>query len=405
MSIIYKLDLQPTEDAFKELVKKIAELYPEYAEGEKKTYADGSGYAKFQKGEYVITAERDLENKILSVTCDEELTELAELYRLKKKDIAHQDAQAFFKSLSMGAWHFFFGTSRRIKFIFVPAVILLPVFVYILTNYGGVYLIVLLEMVGGVFLAAAIALGWIWLIPGGIISAGIASVKTKTPFACKAAAMSLPVISAAYFVSHAAEYLPELADDFSEAVFYIPMLLLYDPLYISILLLIIYILALPYMIIDEIAGSVHKNNGGGRYKVWQSAIGWVYSAAAAAALTAGCAYLAGSADISSDEALRNADRTLETAKYELIETKYHDDMQAVAEYALERSCFDWQECPDERLEEQWRKLFEENSCRIGIGYSEQSSVRFTLDGVTVTVYPYEDSGTYTYGGDEDEYYL
>lgn len=405
MSIRYVLDIQPTDEAFKELQKHITELYTEYAAGDKKTYADGSGYAKFEKGENVITAERDMESKVISVTSDESLEELINIYKLKTKNVQKQDAQAFFKSLPMGAGHFFFSTSRRIKFIFAPLLIFGLIFVRFASDYGindigdFIYLpLEIIEIYG--FLAAA--LGWIWLVPAGFICAGIARTKTKTAFACKAAAMSLPAVTAAYFISHNIDSADEITEVIGDVISYTAFSVFYSPEVILEILAGLYLLFLPYMIIDEIVCTVRKNTSGSRPVLWRSAIGWACSIVFAGVLIFGCGQIESYDMTALEEENHYARIELNAAKEELAYSKYYDDMKVVGAYAYEHDLYDWHECPDESLEDQWRRLFEETDCTVSKGYLEDT-VEFYINGVSVYIDIIDDNTGY--GGEYDEYYI
>ncbi len=269
MTYTYVIGKDPTNEDFKALCKRIGELYPGYEKKDGKKYADGAENARWEKGELVITAELEASPAVLTVTSDEELPELEREYRLKEKERRkheRRERRLFYST--------FMGSSARVKFLFIPVIILIWFAVYLITVFGDWYSDPTAFLIDYFFTVVEIEsnfwtfLGWVWLIPAG--AAVIWAASFKNPVVTKLLTAALPVLGVIYGCIRFGLRVAEI---------------FFGALYIGYLSLpVLYMAALPYLVIDEIACRRLLKLTGNRPSKKVSIICWVLSYAVSSAV-------------------------------------------------------------------------------------------------------------------------
>lgn len=271
MTYTYFISKNPTREDFKALCKRIDELYPEYEQRDGKKYADGAENARWEKGELAITAELEAAPAVLTVTSDEALPELEREYRLKDKErrMHGRREQQFFYDL-------FFSSGARVKFLLIPGIIY-AVYAFLGITMSGH--ISVGEAILGLVLAIPRTLfdlgmifGWLLLIPAG--AAVIWAARFKNPVIIKLLMAVLPVLSTVY------------ACIFEHLGYYADFILWSLVIFPFISLPVLYIAALPYLAIDEIACRRLLKLTGERPSAKMSVICWALSFGVSAAVLA-----------------------------------------------------------------------------------------------------------------------
>ncbi|MDE7295373.1 MAG: hypothetical protein K2N72_13195 [Oscillospiraceae bacterium] len=271
MTYTYVIVKDPTNEDFKALCKRIGELYPGYEQKGGKKYADGAENARWEKGEFAITAELEATPAVLTVTSDEELPELEREYRLKEKERRkheRRERRLFYNT--------FMGSSARVKFLLIPGIIFVWFAVNLITVFGDWYsdptdfVIDYFFTVVGIVSNFWTFLGWLWLLPAG--AAVIWAARFKNPVIIKLLTAALPVLSVVYGCMRFGMRVAEI---------------FFGSLFIGYASLpVMYMAVLPYLVIDEIACRRLLKLTGERPSKTMSVICWVLSFAASAAVLA-----------------------------------------------------------------------------------------------------------------------
>ncbi|MDE6594334.1 MAG: hypothetical protein K2K57_14880 [Oscillospiraceae bacterium] len=270
MTYTYVIGKNPTAEDFKALCKRIGELYPEYEKRGGKKYADGAENARWEKVGFAITAELTAAPAVLTVTSDEELSELESEYRLKDRRVYERREQQFF-------YDTFLSSGARVKFLLIPGIFYVGWAAYALITCiadgfsigDTMFFSFLLPVLGMGFLG--MLFGWLLLIPAGF--AVNRAARLKNPVIVKLLTAVLPVLSTV----HACIFF-----DLGDYAIYIFGALLILPFSLPVL----YMAALPYLAIDEIACRSLLKLTGKRPSKAVSVICWVLSFGASAAVLA-----------------------------------------------------------------------------------------------------------------------
>lgn len=354
MSYTYVINKNPTGEDLKTLCKRIDELCPGYERAGGRKYADGAENVRWEKGQLAITAELEAAPAVLTVCSDEALPALEREYRLLGREQKKRNVKDTLRYGGWGLRDLFFGTFARVKFIFLPCLFGGIVLVLFLLSGGFpeiLYTAVWVVMGALTLLAGfAVMLGWVWLIPAG--AAAVLVAEKKSSVGVKLIVTALPVISIAYgcrwYGVH--EYLDYIYT---------------DPLSLLMILVtgspVIYLAALPYMIIDEVACRRLMTVTGARPRARVGVLCWAVSFLLSLALMAAANYpeFVDREYFTSERyyARMEAERRYDEARRELIYMRYSDDISDIARYAAENNYYNWTECPDRSVEEQWRRVF------------------------------------------------
>lgn len=396
-------DTHASSESFNTLKKAITELYPDFSfertvrtEGESET-------AIYAKGDERICAEMNYENREVRVSSDIPLPELAEFFKLSKK-AATKEYMRDRINLNL------FRNPRFWKYVIIPAVLLLAsTIICIIASlpYVDFYTlftpILLSAMSVGVF---APMLGWIWFIP--VLPAAIAAACFKKGKLYKLIVTAMPLVSA---VRLCIAY-PDICAEIYESIPYITAALLYAffaYFAIMVVFLIMYVLALPYMITDDIAGAVCENSGGKRPRKLFSALCWTVSvivSIAAVFISGHFAVIENEKEEAEYMTVISEEREERSREYDRIYEEYGADMTAVAEYSAEHRYYDWYNCPEPSMKLVWERLFLSETAYTDLAFSEEYGyVQITLDfSFTYQIYPdmnevRYDGKTVSYGGE------
>ncbi len=264
MTYTYIISKNPTQEDFKALCKRIGELYPEYEKRDGKKYADGAENVRWEKGELAITAELEASPSVLTVISDSVLPVLEKECRLKDRR-----ERGFF-------YNAFLRSGARVKFLLIPAIIytgwvlFLSLLCFTDLSYfsiGERVMAIVLPVPAMLYLGRIF--GWIWLIPAG--AAVIWAARFKNPVIIKLVTAVLPVVSTV----HACIFFD--LGDYADSIFWTLFIL-------PVSLPVLYMAALPYLAVDEIACRRLLQLTDERPSKTMSVICWVLSFAASAAV-------------------------------------------------------------------------------------------------------------------------
>ncbi|MGN0695466.1 MAG: hypothetical protein ACI4J5_01730 [Oscillospiraceae bacterium] len=369
MQYSYKLTIPPAHEAVRELTENITTLYPGFSKTESKDYGDNAVLTKFSDGKAMIVAETDFKEQTCIISSDIPLKELIKLYVQEEKAVRSVDRadrmnkKWFFSVLDL------LKSLKAVKYIWVPAGI---VIIYITANIitsGSFYIDIGIYLAGALLIA--FLLGWIWLLPA--IPVTMLTSYSKSGFVSKAVTMSLPLMSAAYLTANF--LIPELTKVSLSDIYGLMMYGFYFPVFIIGSAPLIYLAALPYMIIDDLCISFRKELHGKKPSGLHTFYGWLYAVLGSIAVV-----IIGTSVIDSREPITpNVDLNIMynealTDKYAVL---YGNDMLDIAEYALSHNVTDWEECPDESLESSCQHVFSGDIVSGLIIDKDEQTVRFS----------------------------
>lgn len=388
-------DTRASSESFSTLKKAITELYPDFS-FEKTIKADGeSETAIYARGDERICTEINYENREVRVSSDIPMPELAELFKLSKKAAAKEYTRGRVKLRPS-------QNPRFWKYVIIPAVLLLAsTIICIIASfpYFGFDALILPILLSAVSVSIfAPALGWIWFIPA--LPAAIAAACFKKGKLYKFIAAAMPLLGA---IRLCIAY-PDICAEVYESIPYIPEALLYSVLTgfeIVVVFLIMYVLALPYMITDDIAGAVCEYSGGKRPRKLFSALCWTVSvivSIAAVCISGHFAFIENNREEAERITVLAEERKERDLEYDRIYEEYGADMAAVAEYSSEHRYYDWYNCPEPVMEPVWERLFLSENAHSSLAFSEEEGyVQISLDSF-YTYYIYPDMNEVRYNG-------
>lgn len=343
--------------SFAELKNAVAELYPDFSfertikeEGEAETalYSDGVRH---------ICAEINYATKKVQASSDIPIPELTEYFGLSQN--AAKKAKKRLPD---------FRSPKIWKYVIIPAaLLLLSVIVALIGSFPDLsfYSVALPFQVS--VLAAyifAYTLGWIWFIP--LLTAAIAAARFKKDKLCKLIAAAVPLLGAARLcIAY-----PDMCESIYMEITCIPMALRYAGAdEVIFFLLAAYVLILPYMAANDIAGSVCERSGGKRPKKLFTALCWIISAVVSITAVCVTGIFANLEDIR-EEAAYSAELEEQaeqrSIEYDRIYMEYGGDMLAAAGYSVQHRYYDWYNCPEPSMENVWERLFNSE----GLYYTE-----------------------------------
>lgn len=405
-------DTRASSESFNTLKKAITELYPDFS-FEKTVRAEGeSETAIYARGDERIFAELNYGTHEVRVSSDIPVPELAEFFKLSRKAaekeyVSDRVKLLPFKYVGGGVKLHPFKSPRFWKYVIIPAALLLVSAIILIIEYFDFEMLILpilfLVMLVPIF---ASALGWIWFIP--VLPAAIAAARFKKEKLYKLIVTAMPLVSA---VRLCIAY-PDTCGSVYQSMPYIPETLLYALrgayLEIVILLLFMYILALPYMITDDIAGAVCENNGGKRPRKRFSALCWTVSVVVS--ITAVCisghfAVIENQKQEAERIAVLAEEREERSREYDRIYEEYGLDMIVAAKYSADHRYYDWYNCPDSAMKPVWERLFLSGNVNSRLAYSiEDGCVQISFGYFIYYIYPdmnevWYDGKTICYGGE------
>lgn len=370
MVYTYVFKQNPSKRDFKSICRKIESFCPGYAVAERQAYEGGIENVRWVKGNMAILAELETAHGALTVCSDEPLPRLDKLCKRWEK-----------RKILFKIRDFFIGSPSRVKFIFLPMVLLLLALMGSLAAENELYIAVLMPVVcffkditlNGVYLGQSL------LIPIGIILTAAANRQAK-PVVNKAAPQS-PAAEGAFIkvlrkmrtlLAKEADFLimlclaalPTAGAVYGCRKFSIDRriseeleLLSRNPLFAP---LAVYLLALPYLIIGEkVISGLEKR--GKRPSARAAAFWGVLAASAALSVILLCSDVTAATGnkliYMTNQKITAAAKQRAEARQELIALKYGGDLENIARYALENNYLDWSRCPDEELESAWENIF------------------------------------------------
>lgn len=386
-------DTRASSESFSTLKKAITELYPDFSfertirtEGESET-------AIYARGDERICAEINYEKREVRVSSDIPMPELAELFKLSKKAAEKESIRDRVKLRPL------FQNPRFWKYVIIPAVLLLAsTIIYVIASLPYFdFETLILPVVLSAFLVRvfAPALGWIWFIP--VLTAAIAAACFKRGKLYKLIAAVMPLLSA---VRLCIAY-PDICAAVYENMPYISEALLYAKFEIVIVFLIIYVLALPYMITDDIAGAVCENSGGKRPRKLFSAL--CRTVSLIVSITAVCisghfAVIENEKEEAERITVLSEEREELSREYDRIYEEYDADMISVAEYSVEHRYYDWYNCPEPAMKPVWERLFLSENAYTDLAFSEEGGYMQILFGSSFAYQIYPEMNEVWYNG-------
>lgn len=349
----YRICDRADSEIFSQLKKDIAQMYPEFSEKRESKEGDGSRTAFFtcdRTGEN-IAAELSYANGNIIVTSDIRMEELARKYNSGATEVKAK-ADMFYLSQFISA---ILRTPMVIKFIVVPAVLVIISIVFYMLAYGGLYGFFseyILYSLSGLAMAMVKNCGGLMFIPAAMLSLWLAENKSGNAY-------KLPLSAFLVFEElHAMVfYLYDYADSAYGAMYLFGMVML-----LLSMLLPVYIMLLPLIILDEVASVKHEEIYGKRMSFWQSASYWMNTAVVMLAVCIGF-FMFGSLDKENEAFYFDEPESRYQYTEEVIPpllAEYGSDMRAVADYAVSHNYYDWYCCPDESIKESWQALFEDS---------------------------------------------
>ena len=386
-------DTRASSESFSTLKKAITELYPDFS-FEKTVRAEGeSETAIYARGDERIFAELNYGTHEVRVSSDIPVPELAEFFKLSRKAAEKEYVHDRIKLIS-------FKSPRFWKYVIIPAALLLvPAIILIIEYFDFEMLILPILLSAWMVPILASALGWIWFIP--VLPAAIAAARFKKGKLYKLIVTAMPLVSA---VRLCIAY-PDTCGSVYQSMPYILEALLYALrgayLEIVILLLFMYILALPYMITDDIAGAVCENNGGKRPRKRFSALCWTVSVVVsivAVCISGHFAIIENQKQEAEQMTVLAEERKERSREYDRIYEEYGLDMIVAAKYSADHRYYDWYNCPDSAMKPVWERLFLSGNANSRLAYSiEDGCVQISF-GSSFTYYIYPDMNEIRYDG-------
>lgn len=356
-SYTYKICDRADSEIFSQLKKDIAQMYPEFSEKRESREGDGSLTAFFtcdRTGES-IAAELSYANGNIVVTSDIRMDELSKKYSAAARPV--KPDTGFLDMLH--AINLF--SPMGIKFIVVPAVLVIIAIVFNMLTDSGVYgygffydlLYPLAVMAVGVLQLC----GGLMFIPAAALSLWLAENKSSDAY-------KLPLAAFLVFAElHAMVFY--LYDDAGRGSAYVALYLYAAAMLLVSQLLHIYILLLPLIITDEIAAVKHEAVYGKRMSFRQSASYWICTAFVMLAVCIGFC-MVGSSDKDNSiffDVYFGEPESIYQYTDEVIPpllAEYGSHMRTVADYAVSHNYYDWYCCPDESVKDSWQALFEDS---------------------------------------------
>lgn len=388
------IDTRASSESFSTLKKAITELYPDFS-FEKTIRAEGkSETAIYARGDERICAEINYEKQEVRVSSDIPMPELAEFFKLSKKAaMEYMCDRVKLRPLQ---------NPRFRKYVIIPAVLLLAsTITYIIASFpyfdfDTLILPILLSAV--VVRILAPVLGWIWFIPA--LPAAIAAACFKKGKLYKFIVTAIPLLSA---IRLCITY-PDICAAIYKSIPYIPEKLLYIVLTdfeIVIVFLIIYVIALPYMITDDIAGAVCEYSGSKRPRKLFSALCWTVSvivSIAAVCISGHFAFIENEKEEAERITVLAEEQENRSREYDRIYEEYGADMTAVAEYSAEHRYYDWYNCPEPVMEPVWERLFLQENAYSSLAFNEEEGYVQISFGSFFTYHIYPNMNEVQYNG-------
>lgn len=335
-------------EMFGNLKKAITELYPDFSFERTIREEGGAETAVYASGDKRICAEINYATKKVQASSDIPVPELTEYFGLSK--YAAKKAKKRLPD---------FRSPKIWKYVIIPAALfLLSVIADLIGSFPDFsFYSVALPFQLSVLAAYIFAytLGWIWFIP--LLTAAIAAARFKKDKLCKLFTAAVPLLGA---VRLCIAY-PDMCESIYMEITYIPTALLYSGIgEVIFFLLAIYVLVLPYMAANDIAGSVCERSGGRRPKKLFTALCWTVSAVVS--ITAVCVTgLFTGIENQRQEAERITvlaeEEEKQSLEYDRIYEEYGNDMIIAAEYSARHRYYDWYNCPEPAMEDVWERLF------------------------------------------------
>lgn len=386
-------DTRASSESFSTLKKAITELYPDFS-FEKTTRAEGeSETAIYARGDERICAEMNYENREVRVSSDIPLPELAEFFKLSQKAAKKEYMRGRVKLLR-------FQSPRFWKYVIIPAVLLFAsAIIYIIASFPYYSGALFMPLVMSAVLVRIFAplLGWIWFIP--VLPAAIAAARFKKGKLYKLIVAAMPLLSA---IRLCIAY-PDICAAIYERIPYIPEVLLYaiTDFVIVIVFLAMYVLALPYMIMDDIAGAVCEDSGGKRPRKLFSALCWTVSvivSIAAVFISGHFAVIENEKEEAEYMTVLAEKRENLSREYDRIYEEYGADMTVVAEYSAEHRYYNWYNCPEPAMESVWERLFLSENASGSLAFGREEGYVQISFGSSFTYYIYPDMNEIRYNG-------
>lgn len=367
MQYSYKPMIRPTHEAVKELCENITKLYPAFSKTESKDYGDNSILTKFSDGKSLIIAETDFKEQTCIISSDIPLEELMTLYTQQEKTVRSVDRaermnkKLFFPILDL------LKSLKAVKYVWVPlALIIISVAITKgeALHYG-------LQLLAEGYLGIGFLLGWIWLLPA--IPVTMLTSYGKSEFVSKAVTMSLPLMGAAYLTAFF--LIPEAVRMSILDIFQLAAFIVIYPTSIIGGIGTLYLIALPYMMIDDVCIIRRQHIHGKKPSGLHTFFGWLYAVFGSIAIVIiGTSVIDSQVPITPNVDLTLAQEEALTEKYAVL---YGNDMLDIAEYALSHNVTDWEECPDESLESSWQHVFSGNIDSGLLIDKDEQTVRFS----------------------------
>lgn len=352
MKYTYKISAHANSEAFAKLKNDIKEFYPDFSFEKEIKDADGSctDFFRCEETGETIAAELSYANNNILLTGDVRMPELADKYKLAKAEPNEEETWRIGFNLNIkGIFHALFCTPFGIKLFAVPLAlfVLAVVFNDVYNTFACLW-----AVVAGIALSVMFC-GGLMLIPTVILSAGLAEKDKNLLYKIPLSAFLL-FAELHFLIFYRNQY---DGIDFDDIAF----LGLYLLRTLAVVLLILYLFFLPIIISDECLARRHKKYCGKRAKGWQSAVWW--SGTAAVMLTVMIAFVSVSSAAyhteQEDIAAKENSRT--HAAVEPLIDKHGAAMRTVYDYALANDYYDWYNCPDESVKDEWQELFLDDS--------------------------------------------
>ena len=379
-------DNRANSESFSTLKNAITELYPDFS-FEKTVRAEGeSETAIYARGDQRICAELNYGTREVRVSSDIPVPELAKYFKLSGTAAKKEYAQDRIKLLRLRHPHLW-------KYVIIPAILLLAstiiCIIATLPYFGSDTLFFPIILSVEAVCTCAPVLGWIWFIP--VLPAAIAAACFKKEKLYKLIVTAMPLVGAIRLCI----FYPDICRSIYKEIPYIPTFLLlavFTYFAIVIVFLILYVIALPYMITDDIAGAVCEHCGGKRPRKLFSALCWTVSiivSIAAVCISGHFADIEHKKDTAELTAVRDEERAERSLEYDRIYEKYGTDIIGVAEYSVEHRYYDWYNCPDPVMKPAWERLFMSEYADSSLTYNEEwGYVKISLDdSFNYYVYP------------------
>lgn len=350
MKYTYKISTHANSEIFAKLKNDIKEFYPDFKFEKEIKDADGSctDFFRCEETGENIAAELSYANNNIILTGDVRMPELADKYKLAKAEPNEKETWRIGFNIK-DIFHALFCTPFGIKLFAVPLAlfVLAAVFNGIYNTFVGLWAAAI-----GIALSVMFC-GGLMLIPTVILSASLAEKDKDLLYKIPLSAFLL-FAELHLLIFYLNQYDGIDLDDIAFFGIYLLRTL-------AVVLLILYLFFLPIIISDEGLARRHKRYCGKRAKGWQSAVWWSGTAAVmltvmiAFVFVSSATYRAEQEDIAAKESARTR-----TAVEPLID-KHGAAMRTVYDYALVNDYYDWYNCPDESVKDEWQELFLDDS--------------------------------------------